>query len=277
MIHITAPISRTLSAPAPNTSFGKVLKIATAIICALGALYLAYKWWSSSPAAPPVAPPAGPAAPPALAGIAPRRPPPLFPIAPPVLVGGPAAGRAPHGELAAALGRRKATTLDDLARQFQTPDGFAAERAWHDDTLEAAHNFIQRWFPMAEPSQIGDVNAPYFNPANPAHQAKLAELRGDATAQAELLANFKRILDFWGFATDDDGTNVRATPKLTVGYFATSGHNYPRATRVLRSMILMGRRDLALDFHRALVANQDCIQAGSRARSLGFFAAAVAG
>jgi hypothetical protein len=65
--------------------------------------------------------------------------------------------------------------------------------AWHDNDLEAVHDFIQWLFPLPEPSQF-NADAPLLTDED------IAAFKGDELLRANLMKSFERILGFLGLA-----------------------------------------------------------------------------
>lgn len=111
-----------------------------------------------------------------------------------------------------------------------------------DEDLEDIHDYIQWLFPLDEASQFND-KAPVVS------AAQLGVIGTDAAVQAGLLASFERMLAFYGLALS--GQTVRKGSRWAQrgenwAFFPT--HNDLRITRILRSLCLLGRRDLAQAF-----------------------------
>ena len=140
--------------------------------------------------------------------------------------------------------------LEALVNRFKSPNGFTVERRWSDETKEEKHDYIQRWFPTDEQSTMGDHTAPYFMLGD---EGLLKEMRTDPTAQGNLFENFKCILQFWSFLFDERTLQITPKPEFENGFFITKPHNQARATRVLQSLILLGRPDLANSLYQALI------------------------
>ncbi len=118
--------------------------------------------------------------------------------------------------------------------------------AWDYDRLEHVHDYIQWLFPLPERSQ--------FNPLAPVlDEAQIAAFRASAQLRAALLNSLDMMLDFYGFERQGVAVvrsrrwNERSRNWLTLG-----NHNHLRITRILRSLSLLGLRDRAAEFFRAL-------------------------
>ncbi len=130
--------------------------------------------------------------------------------------------------------------------------------AWDDARLESVHDYIQWLFPLPEPSA--------FNPDAPSlTAADIAAFRADATAQRNLLAAFRRMLRFYGFALDDTVHPSADHATRTANWLHTGNHNLLRVTRILRCLTLLGLHAQASAFLTALEA----LQAGGASRVIG--------
>jgi hypothetical protein len=106
--------------------------------------------------------------------------------------------------------------------------------------LERTHDYIQWLFPTVTASQF-NLEAPSLDAAT------AAQLRADPVAQARLREALLRMLDFYGLELDDSdpsdpevvpgpGFDARRRTWLTPG-----NHNYRRLTRMLASLVVLGR------------------------------------
>jgi hypothetical protein len=120
-----------------------------------------------------------------------------------------------------------------------------------DAQLERTHDYIQWLFPTVMVSP--------FNPDAPSLDATAAtRLRADPVAQVRLREALLRLLAFYGLELDDSDP---ADPEVMPGpafdarsrtWLIPGNHNYRRLTRVLASLIVLGRRPLADALFRCL-------------------------
>jgi hypothetical protein len=107
---------------------------------------------------------------------------------------------------------------------------------WDDEELEITHDYIQWMFPLPERSRFHPT-APTLTPDD------IAAFRADALLQDRLRTSFDRILTFLGLARAEDG-RVAEGPTFRArvpDVWAVPNHNWLRITRILRSMMLLGR------------------------------------
>lgn len=122
--------------------------------------------------------------------------------------------------------------------------------AWDNARLEAIHDYIQRLFPLPEPSA--------FNASAPLLSAQdIAAFRDDPALQGRLLAAFRRMLEFYGFELGEDDARPEVLeahgPAAQKRAWLTPGnHNMLRITRVLRCLTLLGLTSHARAFLAAL-------------------------
>jgi len=120
-----------------------------------------------------------------------------------------------------------------------------------DAQLERTHDFIQWLFPTVTTSP--------FNPDAPPLDATTAtRLRADPVAQARLREALLRMLGFYGFELDDSDP---ADPEVVRGpafdsrsrtWLTPGNHNYRRLSRMLASLVVLGRRPHADALFRCL-------------------------
>jgi hypothetical protein len=132
----------------------------------------------------------------------------------------------------------------------------AAIQGWDDARLEAVHDYVQWVFPLPERSA--------FNPDAPLLTAEdVAAFRTDAVLRERLLASFRRMLAFYGFALGDadGGVQIAPTPgfrRRSDAWLRRGNHNLLRLTRILRCLTLLGLGTQA----RALLAALEAVDRG---------------
>ncbi|KAK3110145.1 hypothetical protein LTR53_015872 [Teratosphaeriaceae sp. CCFEE 6253] len=129
---------------------------------------------------------------------------------------------------------RPATTFQDILH-------------WPDAQLESTHDYIQWLFPVPEASGAS-WSAPVLT-------AKVRDsFRENADLQANMVRACERMMAFWGFELDDDPRSAgehRFRPHSHFQRAASDSwlqkfdHNHLRITRVIRSLRILGRADLA--------------------------------
>ena len=113
---------------------------------------------------------------------------------------------------------------------------------WSDDELERTHDYIQRLFPLDEPSGF-NLGAPILN----AYTTN--RFRSDADLRRRMQTSLARMLAFYGL-------EMRATVPLSVdradsfaeraeNWLTPSNHNHLRISRILKSLFLLGLEDQA--------------------------------
>lgn len=109
--------------------------------------------------------------------------------------------------------------------------------AWDDETLEDTHDFVQWWFPLAEPS-VFNSHAPV------ASLEEFEVLRGDERVRAGLERALRRMLRFYGLRLDasDVMGKSEAWAARSRNWAFSHGHNDLRLTRMLKSLCLLGCR-----------------------------------
>ena len=125
--------------------------------------------------------------------------------------------------------------------------------AWDDARLESVHDYIQRLFPLPEPSA--------FNPAAPIlTEATVEAFRADPHLQQRLLRSLATMLDFYGLAlAAGAGGAPRIEPAVAFaaksrGWLHPGNHNHLRLTRILTSLRLLGLEDHARALYACLAA-----------------------
>lgn len=119
-------------------------------------------------------------------------------------------------------------------------NGYTREKVldWSDADWEHEHDFIQWLFPTDQVSQ--------FNPEAPVlDAATAAAFRADPLLRHRLGQSYDRWLAFCGVGQSDTGLTF-ARPRPTV--WDRQNHNWLRVTRVLRSLIMLGLTDKAVEF-----------------------------
>ena len=132
------------------------------------------------------------------------------------------------------------------------------------EMLEYEHDFIQWLFPLRTPSPV--------NPEAPTlSERDIAEFRSNETLKVRLQESFELMLDFYGLVIEERDGNLAVQRadrfSLRAGNWLTPGnHNFLRITRILKSLTILGRQDLARAFldclttifadHRELIGNR---------------------
>jgi hypothetical protein len=124
-----------------------------------------------------------------------------------------------------------------------------------DRWLEETHDYIQWLFPLYASSQ--------FNPHAPllTDEVRAAFTDPAHTNQKTLQQNFGsaiyRMLAFYGYSFSPDTDDMSPTcdwQDKADNWLRDGNHNFMRMTRMLRSMMLLGRESLARSFHECLTA-----------------------
>jgi Opioid growth factor receptor (OGFr) conserved region len=107
--------------------------------------------------------------------------------------------------------------------------------AWPDDKFEAVHALLQWLFPIPEPTKF-NLEAPLLS------NQDIAAFKSDPVLRANLMKSFERILTFLGLSLSDQGEVVEGQnfPARVPDVWSSPNHNWPRLTRILRSLMLLG-------------------------------------
>jgi hypothetical protein len=126
------------------------------------------------------------------------------------------------------LGFYSGTGSDDRGRRLEDIWRFSHAE------LEAIHDFIQWLFPLAERSA--------FNPGAPVlDDATIQRFKSDATLQRNLERSLDVMLDFYGFARDEDRiVQAPSFAERSANWLTAGNHNFLRLTRILKSLTLLG-------------------------------------
>lgn len=130
--------------------------------------------------------------------------------------------------------------------------------AWDDEMLESTHDYVQWWFPLAEPSAFNS-HAPV------ASRVEFEELRDDELVRAGVERAMHRMLRFYGLRLDTSGA-IKKTDEWdqrSQNWVFTENHNDLRITRILKSLCLLGQRAHA----KALLAALEKIIKEERSQS----------
>jgi hypothetical protein len=122
---------------------------------------------------------------------------------------------------------------------------------WHDDELEAVHDYIQWVFPTVSRSAV-NPSAPLVRDATRAAFADHPELRG------ALRESLDRMLAFYGFRRTRENGHVRI--EIDKSSFADrarvwlhpGNHNHLRLTRIMQSLTALGLLSEAEALQRCL-------------------------
>lgn len=121
--------------------------------------------------------------------------------------------------------------------------------SWNDEKLEVAHDFIQWLFPLNEPSNFNQ-EAPILTKEDTiifSHDSVLLKQVEDA---------FERMLGFFQMELKDG----KVLPLVEVPIWLMAfNHNMLRATRIIKSLRLLGHEGYALAFYDALMLYKEKI------------------
>ena len=111
-------------------------------------------------------------------------------------------------------------------------------RKWNHERLERTHDYIQWLFPTRNRSQFNS-SAPTLD------EEQIRDFQYDDRLQAELIASFQQMLDFYGFILrkDEGCLSVERSPSWEVqlkNWLTPQNHNFLRITRILTSMRILG-------------------------------------
>lgn len=109
--------------------------------------------------------------------------------------------------------------------------------AWDDEMLESTHDYVQWWFPLAEPSAF-NLSAPV------ASRAEFEELKMDERVRAGVELAMHRMLRFYGLRLEVSGVIKRTDDwnRCSKNWAISPTHNDLRVTRILKSLCLLGHR-----------------------------------
>lgn len=119
--------------------------------------------------------------------------------------------------------------------------------AWPDSDLEYHHDYIQILFPLPEGSP--------FNPSAPIiDKPTFDAFRSDPALQSRFRQSLTRMLTFYGFEFEDDGTIAPGIcyPLASRNWVKRFNHNHLRITRIIRSLRVLGLEAEAEEFFKAL-------------------------
>ena len=131
------------------------------------------------------------------------------------------------------LGFYSGTGSDDRGRRLEEIWRFS-----HDE-LEDIHDYIQWLFPLAERSA--------FNPGAPVlDDATIERFRADETLRRNVERSLDVMLDFYGFARDENRiVQSPAFAERAANWLTPGNHNFLRLTRILKSLTLLGLEERA--------------------------------
>jgi hypothetical protein len=115
--------------------------------------------------------------------------------------------------------------------------------SWSDGALEMDHDYIQWLFPSNEPSNF-NADAPVLT------QEDAAIFKADPELRAKVKESFLRILKFFEFELTPENKVVPL--QETPVWLRAFNHNMLRATRVIKSLRLLGLELYALAFFSAI-------------------------
>lgn len=122
---------------------------------------------------------------------------------------------------------------------------------WDDAALENVHDYIQWLFPLDEGSA--------FNPYAPLLTARDCKVfSSDLEVATNLRRSVTRMLAFYGLRLRNGKIerDDRWTERSRV-WLHLHNHNYLRLTRIMKSLVLLGRPELAGALRDALIAEYD--------------------
>lgn len=141
------------------------------------------------------------------------------------------------------------------------PRGAKIEDIWSFNPmeLESRHDFIQWIFPTTEPSR--------FNPTAPILSADaIREFQFSRDLQTRFSRSLQMMLAFFAIGRDEHGF-VPLKPSAQLHWVKPGNHNFLRMTRILESLLAVGKEDDALSLFRCLRAiyfdNQGIIDRGT--------------
>jgi hypothetical protein len=126
--------------------------------------------------------------------------------------------------------------------------------AFHDDQLEAVHDFVQWLFPLRARSGA-QPNAPVLT------QDEVDAIRGDPQAIANLRRGAERMLRFY---------------RETGGWLTRDDHNHLRISRIIASLAILAGADAARAFHDAIMARHAAEGSPVNPRNLAYWSNALA-
>lgn len=144
---------------------------------------------------------------------------------------------------------------------------------WGDAELEGTKDYIQWLFPLDKPSK--------FNEAAPLLTAEdIAEFNEDVDLMDRLETSLRKFLEFLGLSLVNFGGNWIVVKSSTfssrrVVIWNTFNHNWMRITRILKSLKLLGRDDLANSFFSCLQQLRDREGIAASGDSFGYWQRAV--
>lgn len=114
---------------------------------------------------------------------------------------------------------------------------------------ESQHDYIQWLFPSNKPSA--------YNPTAPIPTPKeIAFMKQDPTVQKNLRISFNKMLEFYGFRWNKEGTEIEVAPDFATRrqvWLKPGDHNFKRITRILSTLRLFGQDEVSSAFFKVLV------------------------
>ena len=122
--------------------------------------------------------------------------------------------------------------------------------AWDNNHLENVHNYIQWLFPLSERSLFNGW-APILK------DDQIKEFRNDPRLQAKLRKSFLTLLSFYGFSVEEKSGQLNIFcsdlfQKRIENWLTFGNHNFLRITRILKCLMLLGLKNEARAFEKAL-------------------------
>ena len=119
--------------------------------------------------------------------------------------------------------------------------------------LEHCHNYIQWLFPLNEQSTF-NVDAPILT------EEDIALFSNSFFLKHRLYESFQMMINFYGFEMDFDNKIVLSVDWAANHWLKPNDHNFLRITRILKSLTLLGLKEVADSFLEALKSlKQECL------------------
>lgn len=121
-------------------------------------------------------------------------------------------------------------------------------RGMNNEELETDHHYIQWIFPDTEKS-MAVLTSPVLS------QLDIDTFLENAELQITMLEMFAKMLTFYGFRLEIGGREMRKGynfEERAKEWITPRNHNFLRLTRIMRSMSLLGQKELAKTLHNGL-------------------------
>lgn len=147
----------------------------------------------------------------------------------------------------------KSKIVDFYLGNFKHPgSGLTIEQMWRwdDNHLAGIHGYITWWFPTRKSATAIDWE--------PINDEEILEFKRNPELRKRVLISFYRMLRFYGLELDKSvkPPSLKRSPNYEERkrcWVTEKNHNFKRISRILQSLVLLGFRDAAEIFLKALL------------------------